>query len=192
MTPRSPIFPREAFDWRGVERLPAWRALALSAVAAGALVGVPLRLFRAWALTHDANGVAGGAAVSPGYLAATLGVSFVVLAGACALHLAHFPVRRWPARVLAFAAAEAGAEILVSAVLVALGREPLGTTGVAQWADLPTMAAVVIVSRLLVLGLFALVLAGIVQLVRGQLARRSRHHLAVEHGQVVAEGRREH
>ena len=188
--PRSPVFPRDTVDWRVVDRLPVWRTLALSAVAAGAAVGVPLRLFRAWALTH---GTAGDptASVSFGYLAATLGVSAVVLAGACALHLAHFPVRRWPARVLAFAAAEAGAEVLVSAVLVALGREPLGTTGVARWVDLPAIAGWVLAGRLLFLGGFALALAGVVQLVRVRLARRSRHQLATAQAELVVEGRRE-
>ena len=110
---------------------------------------------------------------------------------ACALHLAHFPVRRWPARVLAFAAAEAGAEVLVSAVLVALGREPLGTTGVARWVDLPAIAAWVLAGRLLFLGGFALALAGVVQLVRVRLARRSRHQLAAAQAELVVEGRRE-
>lgn len=192
MTRHTPLFPREPLDWRAVE-LPAWRTLSISAVAVGVAVGVPLRLLRAWALTHGGSGH-DAAGPSFGYLVATFAVGALVLAGATTLHLAHFPVRRWPLRVLALAATIGAAEVITSAALIAVGREPLGTTGRAAWSDLPAIALSTALWRVVPLALFALLLAGVVQLVRTQLvrtqlARRSRHHLSVEHGELVADGR---
>jgi hypothetical protein len=92
------------------------------------------------------------------------------------VHLANFPVRRWPWRVLAFAVVESAVEIAVSALLIALHRERLGSTGRATWTDLPSMALTTLEWRLVSLALFALVLAAIVQLVRRLLPRHVPHH----------------
>jgi 4-amino-4-deoxy-L-arabinose transferase-like glycosyltransferase len=145
-------------------------------------------VLRAWALTHGGSGH-DAAGPSFGYLVITFAVGALVLAGATTLHLAHFPVRRWPVRVLALAAAITVAEVVTSVVLIAVGREPLGTTGRAAWHDLPAIALTTALWRLVPLAVFALLLAGVVQLVRTLLARRSRHRLGVAHRQLIAESR---
>lgn len=169
---KAPLFPRETTHWHTLE-LPAWRALTLSTVEMGVLTGVVVRAFRALALSH------GAADGSPGwlYVGATFGLGALVLCGMLTLHLANFPVRRWPWRVLAFALVEAAAEMATSAALIAFGREPLGTSGRAHWHDLPSLAVGTLVVRLIVFAAFAALLAAVVQLVRVSLARRGPHHL---------------
>ena len=161
---RPSFFPRETTAF-GVFELPRWRTFTLSALATGAVAGIVLRSVRAFALTH-------GSGTSWVYLGAALAVTLAVLLGALALHLANFPVRRWPARAALFAAAEWGGEMTASAALVALRLEPLGTTGRATWGDLPSLALRAAVTRPAALAAFALVLAGVVQLVRVLLGRR--------------------
>ena len=170
---KAPLFPRDTTTWQAIE-LPAWRAITLSTVEMGVLTGVLVRAFRALALAHGA-----GPDGSPGwlYVGATFGVGALVLCGMLTLHLSNFPVRRWPWRVLAFALVEVAAEVGASALLIAAGREPLGTSGRAHWHDLPSMAMGTLVVRLLTFALFASVLAAVVQLVRVSLARRGPHHL---------------
>ncbi|MDF1503608.1 hypothetical protein [Roseisolibacter sp. H3M3-2] len=170
---KAPLFPRETTHWQTLE-LPAWRTLTLSALEMGALTGLLARAFRALALTH---GAAADGSVGWGYLALTLGAGALWLCGMLTLHLANFPVRRWPARVLAFALAEVAGEVLASALLIALGREPLGTSGRAHWHDLPSLALTTLVLRAVTFAVFAALLAAVVQLVRVTLARRGPHHL---------------
>jgi hypothetical protein len=162
--PKPSYFPRDTTSFAAVE-ISALRALSLSSLEMGALTGVLMRAFRALALTH-------GSGTSWLYVGATYATGLVALFGLLALHVANFPVRRWPARVVLFVAAEVAAEMLVSAALIALGREPLGATGRATWADWPTLAARTLTFRAVAIGAFALVLAGVVQLVRLALGRR--------------------
>lgn len=166
---KAPLFPRDTVHWPVVEHGPV-RALTRSALEMGVLAGILLRAFRAYALTHGVSG-------SGAWLGATFALGAVVLCGMLALHLANFPVRRWPGHVARFLVAEVAAELAVSMLLVAAGREPLGTTGRATWADLPTMATTTLAVRFVSLAAFAAALAGIVQLVRIVLARRGPHHL---------------
>ena len=174
---KAPLFPRDTTTWHAIE-LPAWRALTLSTIEMGVLTGVVVRAFRALVLAHGA-----GADGSPGlvYLAATFGIGALVLCGMLTLHLSNFPVRRWPWRVLAFALVEVAAEVGASALLIAAGREPLGTSGRAHWHDLASVAMGTLVVRLLTFAVFAAVLAAVVQLVRVTLARRGPHHLHATH-----------
>lgn len=170
---KAPLFPRETAQWQAFD-VPAWRTLTRSALEMGALTGVLVRAFRALALTH---GTGADGSTGWGYLAGTFALGALVLCGMLTLHLANFPVRRWPLRVLLFALAEASAEVLVSALLIALGREPLGTTGRAHWHDLPSLAASTVVVRVAAFAVFATLLAAVVQAVRATLARRGPHQL---------------
>ncbi|MGZ8456756.1 MAG: hypothetical protein ACXWZ4_09185 [Gemmatirosa sp.] len=169
----APLFPRDTTHWQAVE-LSAWRTLTLSTIEIGVLTGFVVRAFRALAMSHGA-----GPDGSPGalYLSVTFGLAAIVLCGMLTLHLANFPVRRWPWRVLAFALVESAAEVAASAVLIAAGLEPLGTSGRAHWHDLPSLAIRTAIVRVLVFAVFAAVLAAVVQLVRRALARRGPHHL---------------
>lgn len=165
---KAPLFPRETTPWHTLEVSPG-RSLTLSTVAMAVLTGVLLRAFRAFALVHRA---APDTSVGWLYLSVTFGVGALLLFGMLTLHLANYPVRRWPWRVAAFTLVETAAEMAISAVLIATDREPLGTSGRAHWHDLPTMTATTLGVRVLALGIFTLVLAIIVQLVRVMLGRR--------------------
>jgi hypothetical protein len=166
---KAPLFPRDTTTWPALD-LPAWRAVTLSTVEMAVLTGVVLRAFRALMLTRGTRIDAESGWI---YLAATIGIGAFVLCAMLTLHLANFPVRRWPWRVLAFALVETAAEMAVSAALIAAGREPLGTSGRAHWHDFGSLAASTLLVRVVALGAFAAVLALIVQLVRVSLGRRT-------------------
>ena len=162
--PRSSFFPRDTTSFRAVE-ISSLRALSLSSLEMGAVTGVLLRAFRALALTH-------GSGTSWVYLGATYAIGFVALFGLLALHVANFPVRRWPKRVALFVLAEWAAEMATSALLIALHREPLGSSGRATWDDWPSLATRALLWRVGAVALFSLVLAVVVQFVRSALDRR--------------------
>jgi hypothetical protein len=170
---KAPLFPRDTTHWPTVQ-LPAWRAVTLSTVETAAITGVVARAFRALMLTRGAHVAAESGWM---YLAATIGLVAFVMCAMLTLHLSNFPVRRWPWRVLLFALVEAGAEMIVSAILIAAGREPLGTSGRAHWHDFASLAGITLLVRVVALGVFAAVLALVVQLVRVVLGRRGPHHL---------------
>lgn len=165
---RPSFFPRETHVFHAFE-LSAWRTLSLSVVEMAALTGVLLRGYRALALSHSAG-------TGLGYIAATLTAGAIVLFGMLTLHLANFPVRRWAWRVAAFAAIESLAEVAVSAILIAVRREPIGTTSRATWGDLPSIALGTLEVRVIALALFTIALAGVVQLVRRLLPRHGTPH----------------
>ena len=144
------------------------RAFAVRTLEPAGISGVVLRLFRAMML--------GAAATSTGWIALVVGLVLGVLflCGMMTWHLGNFPIRRWPLRVLAFIVIEVAAELGTSSVLIAFGRERLGSR-LATWADWWPMAGQTIVERGIVLALFAAVLAGSVQVVRRSLDRRPAH-----------------
>ena len=80
-------------------------------------------------------------------------------------HLGNFPVRRWPLRVAAFVLVEVAAEMGMSSLLIAFGRERIGSRA-AVWGDWWPMAGQTLAERAVVLMLFAAVLAVTVQFVR--------------------------
>jgi len=155
-----PIFPRETQELRSIESA-AFRRLSVSLVEIGLVTGVVLRLLRA--LAHSTSGWA--------YVTAWSGLLLVLLLMATA-HLANFTVRQWAWRAPAFGAVEAAGEMLASALLIALGREPLGTAR-ARFGDWPGLALWTGVSRILVVSLWALLLAAVVVVVRRVVARRT-------------------
>ena len=162
------FFPHETHVFNAFE-LSAWRTLSLSAIEMGALTGVLLRGYRAVVLAHSAG-------TGIGYIAATLTGGAIVLFGMLTLHLANFPVRRWARRVAAFALVETVTEVAVSALLIGVHREPMGTTSRATWGDLPSIALGTLEVRVVALALFALALAGVVQVVRRLLPRHGAAH----------------
>ena len=169
--PPPPRFPRTTAQHRAIAPT-SHRRLALSIVEMAVLTGVALRLFRALVLTH-------GPGESLIYLGGMFALGAVAFFGMATLHLSNFTVRRWLWRVPAFALIESAAEMATSALLIALHREPLGTSR-AEFADWGRMAAGVVLVRLAALILFGLVLAGIVQLVRQVMARRGMAGVTVE------------
>ena len=161
------FFPRDVIHW-GEEQLHPLRAFAVRTLEPAGITGLVLRAYRAILL---------GATATAGWMAfvggLTVGVLF--LCGMLTWHLGNFPVRRWPLRVLAFIVIEVAAELGMSSLLIAFHRERFGSR-VATWSDWWPMAGQALMERGIVLTLFALVLAGSVQMVRRTLDKRSPHH----------------
>ncbi|MDB4906715.1 MAG: hypothetical protein JWO05_1499 [Gemmatimonadetes bacterium] len=155
------FFPRQTIQWR-VEEPPAFRRLSLSLVEMAMITGILLRLFRAVALTHGSN--------SGLYLGGTFLVALLVMLGMETAHLANFPLHRWTWRAPAFALLETGGEMLTSLVLIWLRREPMGTAR-ADFHDWPGMAGQALLARGLIIVLWALLLAGVITLVRRTMGR---------------------
>lgn len=156
-------FPRDT----GVVALDApggWRTLSRSLVGMAAATGVVVRLARALLLSQGPPPSLLGL-----WAVYVLGGALVV--GMAALHLSNFTVRRWLWRAPAFVLVEVAAEMVVSALLIAMGREVAGS-GSAHLHDWPAIAASTLVFRALLVLPFILVLGGTVQLVRVWMARR--------------------
>jgi hypothetical protein len=170
-------FPRHSIAWK-IEEPAAFRALTLSVVESGLLAGLILRLVHALALAYIPEGRF--------LLFAILdAVLFLTLFAAAAAHLANYPLRHWVWRAPVFAVLAAAASIATSALLIALHRERLGS-GPAHWDDWPSMALHILAWDLISVCLFALLLAGVVQVVRSALLRHDQRESTVE---AVHEGR---
>ena len=172
------FFPRQTVAWK-LEEPPAFRRLTLSVVEMAVLTGVVLRLVRSIALTQ-------GPADSWLYLGGAFALGIIVLFGMATAHLGNYPITHWLWRAPAFAAIEAAAELLVSLPLIAAGREPMGS-GRATFADWPAMALETVITRVVMMIVFAAVLASVVQLVRRLLLRHDhREHTAIAvHDEIV-------
>ena len=159
---------------RGVQvREPAaFTKLARSLIDMALVTGIVARLYRAMILSR---------AESPTgtYVIVTFSIGAIFVLLMTALHVGRFPVREWLWRAPGFAIAEGLFEMLTSAVLIALSREPLGT-GAAHFHDWPMMLVRTVGWRLITISLFALLLAGIVKWVRYMLLKRE--HAAWNHG----------
>ena len=162
-------FPRDNVAWH-LEEPRVLRKLTLSLPAMALITGVLVRLIRVGAsgLTSSWWGVFAGIA---------LGV--IVLLGLATAHLGNYPVKQWLWRAPVFGVAEGAAEAGVSALLIAIGVERLGSTR-AHLSDWPSIATDTVIGtpglafidgRVVMVSLFALVLAGVVQIVRYLLLR---------------------
>ena len=164
----SRFFPRDVIHW-GEERLHPLRAFAVRSLEPAGITGIVLRIYRAVVLsatpTADWIAFVGGL---------TLGALFVC--GMLTWHLGNFPVRRWAWRVVAFIVIEVSAELGMSSLLIAFHRERFGAR-VATWGDWWPMAGQTLIERTVILVLFALALAGSVQLVRRALDKRQSHQV---------------
>jgi hypothetical protein len=171
-------FPRETVPWH-LEEPRAFRKLTLSLPAMALITGVLVRLIRVAASEGTATwwGVFAGIA---------LGV--IVLLGLATAHLGNYPVKQWLWRAPVFGLAEGAAEAGASALLIAIGVERLGSVR-ADLSDWPSIATDTVIGtpglafldgRVAMVSLFALVLAGVVQIVRYLLLRHeNRDHTAV-------------
>lgn len=156
MTKRG-FFPIQTGKWQAFE-LPPMRRMSASLAEMAVITGVLLHVYRAVVLSRAEPG---------GWLYAVLSLAFglVLLCGMATLHLGNYTVRTWVWRAPVFAVAEAAAESAMALLLIALQLEPMGTSR-AVWADWPAISARLILFRLLAVCLFALVLAGVLQVVR--------------------------
>jgi hypothetical protein len=158
-------FPRQTIPWQ-LEEPRAFRRLSLSLVAMAALAGLAVRLLR-WA------GLAYGPGDSWWAIIGGYAIGVVLLLGIATAHLGNYPVRHWLWRAPFFGLAEGATELAVSAALIALGVERAGTE-LAHWSDWEAAALTTLRNRTVVVSAFALLLAGVVQLVRFALLKRER------------------
>jgi hypothetical protein len=170
------FFPTTTGTWK-LEEPPAFRRLSMSLIEMAAITGVVLRLYRMVIFDH-------GPTQNILFTAFAFGFGFIVLFGMATLHLGNFPVHHWVWRAPLFAVVEGATEALVSLGLIALGREPLGAA-TAQFADWLGIARSILIWRLVLIAVFTLLLAGVVQLVRYLLLRREHREHTLEH--VAAE-----
>lgn len=177
-------FPRKTIVWTQIED-PTWvRRITASVVAMALVTGVALRVLRAVALTHEAPGI--------GYVVGMFALGAVAFLLAATAHLGNFTLRHWWWRAPAFAALEVTFEMLTSLALIALGVERVGT-GRAAYSDWPAMAWNIIWLRIIVVCVFALILAGVVQIIRRIMLRAERRsstfeavHRSVEHQRATS------
>lgn len=173
-----PYFPQVTATFR-LEEPGALRRFSMSVAGMAVVTGVVLRLFWAFVFTmgpNDSLAFAGG----------MFALRFIALFGMAALHLGNFTLRHWVWRAPAFAAIEAAAESVAALGLIAIHREPLGSAR-ATFADWPEMASATLFWRVVAVVAFALLLAGVVQLVRYSLLKRAHrgHTLAAVHHEMT-------
>lgn len=144
----------------------AWDAYEASAVrkfsrslpAMALATGVLWRLCRALLLGS-------GPTDTPLFFGSVVALGVLVFFGMATLHVGNYPLKRWLWRVPVFALVEGVAEVVTSALLIALGREPYGSS-MATWSDLSGIAFTVLSTHVLVLSLYAGILALVVQGIR--------------------------
>ena len=136
----------------------------MAPIAMGLLTGVIVRLYRTLTLSVGPND-------SMLYVGAAFVLGQMIVLGMVTLHLGNFTLRRWLYLAPVFALSEVAAECLVSLALMAPGLEYLGSRH-AAFSDWPGIALSIFLWRMIAILVFAVILAGVVQLVRFQLVKR--------------------
>ena len=162
------FFPQVTGTFK-LEEPPGLRRFTMSPVAMGLLTGLVVRLYRALTLS-----------VGPTNSIIYVGLAFILgqmlILAFATVHLGNFTLRRWLRLAPVFAIAEVTAEVLVSLGLLAAGLERLGSRQ-AVFGDWAGIALSTLLWRLVVIILYAILLAGVVQLVRYLLLKReNREH----------------
>jgi len=155
------FFPRESIAWR-LEEPSALRRFTVAIVPYGLAVGMLLRLFR-WVIL---------AVVQPSHPATFIATYLIAIAALAALtagHLASFTLRSWRWRAPVFGLIVAAGESLTSLALTALGTERIGRLALATFADWLPTSLMLLWSRVILVALFAGVLAITVTVMRRTL-----------------------
>ena len=150
------FFPRHTAELK-FEEPQAFRRLSFSLVEMAAITGVVWRVLRVVILTHGTNHWL--------YVAGVVTVAVIFLIGMLTAHLANYPLHQYLWRAPAFPGIEVAAEMVMSALLIALGREANGSMR-AHWDDWPGMALNALLLRGLIFIGWGLILAGVVKLVQ--------------------------
>lgn len=153
------LFPRQTVEWR-LEEPRAFRRFSRSLIEMAIVTGVLLRIFRVLTLTHGSNNWL--------YLGGMLALGMLFLLGMVTAHLASYPLHQYLWRAPAYAIIEVLAEMMTSALLIALGREANGTVR-AHWDDWAGLGLHALLYRGLAIVVWGLILAGVVSLVRRTL-----------------------
>lgn len=172
-----PLFPQVTGTFK-LDEPRSVRRFSMSLVGMAVVTGLVLRLFWALVFTRGPND-------SLAFAGGMFALRLILLFGMVTLHLGNFTLKHWTWRAPAFAALEAAAESATALALIALRREPLGS-GRATLADWPSMAAGTLFWRVTTIVTFAVILAGVVQLVRYLLLRRDHrdHTFSAVHHEV--------
>jgi hypothetical protein len=149
------FFPRHTVELR-IEEPKAFRRLSFSLVSMALVTGIVWRIYRVAALTHGTNHWLYA------FVVITLAVIFLI--GMLTAHLANYPLHQYLWRAPAFAGIEVAAEMVASALLIAVGIEVNGSVR-AHWDDWPGMALNALLLRGLLFIAWGLILAGVVKLV---------------------------
>lgn len=152
----SQFFPRKTTEIR-IREPRAFRRLSYSLVEMALVTGIVVRTYRLVILTHGANNWL--------YLGATFALGAVFFLGMVTAHLANFPLHQYIWRAPAFAGIEVAAEMVTSALLIAIGHEANGTVR-AHWDDWIGMSLNALLFRGIAILVWSAILAGSVQLVR--------------------------
>lgn len=155
------FFPRQTTELR-FEEPKAFRKLSFSLAEMAIVTGVLVRIYRVLILTHGSNNWF--------YVGGTFALGIVFLLGMATAHLANYPLHQYLWRAPLFALTEVAAEMGTSALLIALGREANGTVR-AHWDDWVGMSLNALLIRGLSIALWGLILAGVVNLVRGRFVQ---------------------
>jgi len=150
------FFPRHTVELR-IEEPRAFRKLSYSLVEMAVVTGVIWRVYRVVALTHGTNNWL--------YAFVVITIAAIFLIGMLTAHLANYPLHQYLWRASAFAGVELLAEMAMSALLIAIGREANGSVR-AHWDDWPGMALNALLLRGLIFIGWGLILAGVVKLVQ--------------------------
>ena len=150
------FFPKHTAELK-LSEPKAFRLFSYSLVEMALVTGVLVRVYRLVVLTNGSNNWL--------YIGATFLIGTLFLLGMATAHLANYPLQQYLWRAPAFALIEVAAEMATSAILIAVGREPNGTVA-AHWDDWLGLARNALVLRGSLIVLWALLLAGGVQLVR--------------------------
>ena len=154
-------FPKNTATMR-IEEPKAFRRLSLSLVEMALVTGLLVRVYRSVVMTHGSSSFV--------YIASMMTVALVFVVGMATAHLANYPLHQWVWRAPAFAGLEIVAEMVASAFLIWIGREPNGTVR-AHYADWPGMMTRALEIRGVVVVVWSLFLAAIVQIVRNRLVK---------------------
>jgi hypothetical protein len=157
----STFFPKQSVQWH-FEEPTIIRRFSLSLLEMATLTGITLRIFRALVNTHGST--------SWIWLVGSYAVGILLLCAMATAHLANYPLQRWITRAPLFALAEVGAEAVTSLVLIWFGREPTGSVR-AEWSDWLPMALGTLWLRMIEVCGWALLLAGVVWVVRRTILR---------------------
>ena len=160
------FFPERTIVWAEHE-IAGLRRWTLVPAEIGLLTGLVLRTANSLVMTYSGAPVR-WTIIAAWYLAAAL-----LLCGAATAHLANFPVRQWLWRAPVFAAWETGGAAVASAVLIALHREFWGSAR-ANLGDWPTIVVSTLLWHTLAICAYSVVLAGVVEGIRGVLVRHDR------------------
>jgi uncharacterized membrane protein len=155
-------FPKQPVQWH-FEEPTVLRKFSLSLAEMAVLTGIALHLYQALLNTY----------ASPIWMLLGRALGVLVLCAMVTVHLANYPLQRWVWRAPLFAAIEVAAESAVSLVLIWLGREPMGSVR-AEWSDWLPMTGGALTVRMLEVCSWALIMAGVVSVVRRTILREQK------------------